>query len=113
MVTTSVDVLRQSEEQQYAEPDGTANVAPRQTVASNVRAALTAPGFAATDGSTGQRVQTTWRLYCDPVDLTYLDVVHDRSTGARYSVDAVARRIGLGMDYLVAQVHAVQGLSSR
>jgi hypothetical protein len=113
MATTAVDVLRQDEEQMYAEPDGTANAAPRQTVASNVRAALTAPAMNASDGSGGQRVVTSWRLYLDPVvDLQYTDVVRDRSTGQAFSVDAVARRTGLGMDYLIAQVHQVRGLST-
>jgi hypothetical protein len=111
MVTSHIDVLRQSEEQMYAEPDGTANVAPRAKVADNIRAALTAPAMAASDGSTGQRVVTSWRLYCDPIDLRYTDVVVDRSNGQHYSVDAVLRRSGLGMDYLVATVHEVRGLA--
>jgi hypothetical protein len=112
MTTTRIDVLRQTEEQSYAEPDGTANTAPRQTVASNVAAALTSPAMATSDGSGGQRVVTSWRLYLDPVvDLQHTDVVVDRSTGHTYSVDAAVRRTGLGMDYLIAQVHEVRGLS--
>jgi hypothetical protein len=111
MVTTVVDVLRQTDTQMAAEPDGTANVAPRETVAVNVPAALTAPAMATSDGSGGQRVVTTWRLYCDPVDLRYTDTVRDHTTGQVYSVDAVVRRTGLGMDYLIAAVHEVRGLA--
>jgi hypothetical protein len=112
MQTTSIDVLRQSEAQSYAEPDGVGNVATRQTVAAGVPAALTAPAMTSSDGSGGQRVVTSWRLYCDPViDLRYTDVVLDRATGQAYSVDAAVRRTGLGMDYLIAAVHEVRGLS--
>lgn len=112
MATCQIDVLRQSEDQMFAEPDGVANVAPRTTVASGVPAALTSPGFSTSSGATGQQTVTSWRLYCDPTDLRYTDVVVDRTTGQAFSVDAVARRSGLGMDYLVAQVHQVQGLAS-
>lgn len=111
MWTATIDVLRQTDAQMAAEPDGVGNVQPRQVVAAGVRAALTAPAMATSDGTGGQRVVTTWRLYCDPVDLRYTDTVRDTGSGQVFSVDAVARRTGLGMDYLVAQVHEVRGLS--
>lgn len=55
----------------------------------------------------GSSEQVTARLDCDVCDLRHGDQVTDESTGERWQVSWVRRRIGLGLDHMVGEILAV------
>lgn len=103
--TTLITVLRTGEYEPYETP-------PEPTVvASKVRAHIsTSQGTEVVAG--GSQSVVTFRMSCDPVDLTHLDQVRDETTGEMYEVSWVHQRRGLGLDHTQAGLRQVHGVVS-
>jgi hypothetical protein len=57
----------------------------------------------------GDQSVVTAKLNCDLCDLRHYDEVIDDTTGDRYSVVWVRRRVALGLDHLAAGLNTVEG----
>lgn len=85
LTTTSIAVHRLTPGSEYDEPYAGPEPLNRDLIADGVRAVIDTPtGFAQVEG--GQQNVATYRLVCDPVDLTYLDLVQDETTGRYFRV---------------------------
>jgi hypothetical protein len=110
LATTTITVLRPPSADPYgAGYDGTP--AAPTTVATGVRAVLGDPRGVERDVG-GSQEDLRWTLTADPVDLTHDDQVVDDTTGITYRVVWVARRFGLGLDHIEAELRRVHGEAS-
>lgn len=102
VATTTIAVERSTQ-------DGTLDAIDGVTfsqLASGIRAVIGSPSGAETvTGSSSSTV--TARLNCDPTDLKHGDRVYDEQTAITYEVSWTARRLGLGVDHVVADLLVV------
>ena len=78
------------------------------TTATGVRAHIsTSSGDEEVRG--GSQELVTFRLACDPVELTHTDRVQDEQTGEVYEVVWARSRSGLGLDHVQAGLRQVKG----
>lgn len=102
LATTTVTVSR-------SDQDGTKDAYDTVTYtdrAQRVRAVISGPGGTEVTAG-GSSEQVSARLDCDPCDLRHDDRVTDDTTGDVWEVSWVRRRVGLGLDHMVAGLAAV------
>lgn len=106
LATTTIAVLRVEEDETRDPYDAAPDP---DTVASGVRAHISSPGGSENVAGGSQEV-VTFRLDCDPTDITNTDQVQDETTDALYEVVWVEQRQGLGLDHTVADLKRVTGV---
>lgn len=92
-----------------ADPYDAVTAAP-ETVASGVRAHLSAPGGFETQGGQSAQEDVTWRLSCDPCEINSECVVVDDTTGDTFEIEWARLRTGLGLDHVEAGLRQVSGV---
>lgn len=100
--TTTITVLR-------SDQDGTIDDYTGVTyspLVTGVRAVVGAPGGVETNRG-GSSEDVTWRLNCDVTDLRHDDRVLDETTDETFEVVWVRRRVGLGLDHMVADLRTI------
>lgn len=104
LATTTISVLR-------ADIDGVDPYDPApaaSTIATGVRAVISSPS--GSENIVGAEQETvTFRLDCDPTNLTHHDQVVDETSGETFDVVWARQRSGLGLDYTQAGLRQVQG----
>ena len=89
LATTTISVLRLKQADLYDEPYSTVEPAGRDVVASGIRAVIDRAGGRGRgreQDSVGEQSIADIDLACDPVGLTYLDLVKDEVTNRIYNV---------------------------
>lgn len=100
--TTTITVERSDQDGTKDAYDGVSY----STVYSGVRAVIGSPGGAETNEG-GSSEDVSARLNCDPITLRHDDRVIDEQTGETWLVTWTRRRIGFGLDHVVAQLRAI------
>lgn len=108
LATTTITVTRNTL-LATADPYDPVTASP-ETVASAVRAHLSAPGGFETQRGQSAQEDVAWRLSCDPCDLTNDCTVTDDNTGDTYEVEWARIRLGLGLDHVAAALRQVAGV---
>lgn len=109
VVTTTISVLRYPIDP-TADPTD-----PRlepSVIASGVRAHISTSRGSEEVGSGATQEIVTFRLSCDPTDLTNDDVVRDEQSGEEYEVLWARHREGLGLSHTQAAMRQVSGVVS-
>lgn len=84
---------------------------PRVEIATGIRAHIsTSTGFEVVAG--GSQEIVSFRMDCDPVSLTNLDIVIDETTEEEYEVTWARIRHGLGLDHVEAGLKQITGVIS-
>lgn len=102
LASTTVTVSR-SDQDGTVDSYDTVTYTPRPQ---HVRAVIGRPGGGETTTG-GSSEQATATLDCDPCDLRHDDRVTDDTTGDVWEVTWVRRRVGFGLDHMVAGLIAV------
>lgn len=108
VATTTISVER-VELLATSDPYDPATASP-ETVASGVRAHLSSPGGIELQRGASSQEDVSWRLACDPCDITADCVIVDDATGDRYEVEWARLRTGLGVDHIEAALRQVTGV---
>lgn len=102
LATTTISVLRSDQDGSKDSTDTLTFAA----IAMGVRAVIGNPrGTETNTGGSSEAV--TARLDCDPTDLAHGDRVTDETLAQTWEVTWVRRRIGFGLDHIVAELLAV------
>lgn len=112
LATTTISVLRQSEEDLLGEPEFSGDdTSSYNAVASGIRANIGSPG-ATVNTTSGQQVSTGFKFQCDPViDLDRTDLIKDEKTGIVYTLNWAQLRTGLGINHWEGALFIVEGLA--
>lgn len=102
--TTTISVLRQTQPGTLDAIDLASVV--WSTVSAGVRAVLGSPSGSETV-TAGSSETVTARLACDPVSVRHGDRIYDEQTATTWDVTWTARRYGLGLDHVVAELVVV------
>lgn len=108
LATTTITVER-TELLATADPYDAVTANP-ETVASGVRAHLSAPGGIERQRGQSQQEDVAWRLACDPCEMTADCIVVDDATGDRFEIEWARLRTGLGIDHIEASLRQVTGV---
>lgn len=101
--TTTITVKRVAED---ADRDPYDEAPSPSVIAKGVRAVISSPTGSERRAG-GSQENSSFRLNCDPVDLTHDCTVLDEVTGESYTVVWAKQREGLGLDHVVAELEQV------
>lgn len=109
MATTTVSVLRLSDDQLNDEPYNEPAIS-RTVAHSGIRAHFSTPSGSETVAG-GELSVTVYKVVTDPADITHLDWLKDERTNEVWRIDWISTRGGLGLDHMVGQVRLIEGLA--